>query len=81
VTSVAGDDAAALRVRLERQALAVEQDVIGGQPHGFLALAGINRPRIFRILGFSPPLAYRIGRLELYAAQRPARFDDFFLPP
>jgi hypothetical protein len=43
--------------------------------------SGVNRAHIFRILGFSPRLAYRIGRLELYAAQRPARFDDFFLPP
>jgi hypothetical protein len=37
--------------------------------------------RIFRILAFSLLLVYRIGRLELYAAQQPARLDDFFLLP
>jgi hypothetical protein len=47
-------------------------------PH---ALAGGEGSRIFRTPLFSLRMGYRIGRLELHAAQWPARFDDFFLPP
>ena len=39
---------------------------------------GRDRPRIFRILAFSSMMGYPTGRLELYAAQRPARYGDFF---
>jgi serine/threonine-protein kinase len=45
-----------------------------------LSRARHDLDRIFRILAFSLLLVYRIGRLELYAAQQPARFGDFFLP-
>jgi hypothetical protein len=37
--------------------------------------------RIFRTAVFSLRMGYRTGRLELYAARRPACFGDFFLPP
>ena len=45
------------------------------------ALVYLDCTPIFRILAFSLLLVYRIGRLELYAAQPPARLSDFFLPP
>ena len=58
--------------------------VLGMTPVTALALAlfgfnvySLGLP-VFRTLAFSLFLAYRFGRLELYAGQRPARFGDLF---
>jgi hypothetical protein len=44
----------------------------------FRELSGAKGTPIFRTPVFSLPMGYRIRRLELYAAQRPACFNDFF---